>query len=104
EAEARRAEHALQPDAMDLVFQGAACANRGMTPENTSRAIDFFERALVLDPQNTEALIGVAGINANSGSAFMRDDRTARLAAAEADALTALSKAPQHALAHLYLG
>jgi len=104
EAEARRAEHSLHPDAMDLVFQGAACANKGMTPENTLRAIEFFERALVLDPENTEALIGMAGINANTGSAFMSDDRTARLAAAEAAAVKALSKAPQHALAHLYLG
>src|SRR6516164_2703160 len=103
-AEARRAEHSLHPDAMDLVFQGAACANKGMTPENTLRAIEFFERALVLDPENTEALIGMAGINANTGSAFMSDDRTARLAAAEAAAVKALSKAPQHALAHLYLG
>jgi TolB-like protein/Tfp pilus assembly protein PilF len=104
EAEARRAEHSTHPDAMDLVFQGAACANKGLTPQNTLRAIHLFERALALDPENTEALIGVASINANSGSAFMSDDRTARLAAAEAAAIKALSKAPQHALAHLYLG
>ena len=34
----------------------------------------------------------------------MSDDRTARLAAGKAAAEKALSKAPQHALAHLYLG
>jgi TolB-like protein len=32
EAEARRAERSLHPDAMDLYFQGIAFANRGTTP------------------------------------------------------------------------
>jgi hypothetical protein len=34
----------------------------------------------------------------------MTDDRAARLAAAEAALTKALSLAPEHALAHLYLG
>ena len=37
-AEARRAEHSPHPDAMDLYFQGKACANRGVTPENMAQA------------------------------------------------------------------
>jgi tetratricopeptide (TPR) repeat protein len=104
DAEARRAERSQHPDAMDLYFQGIACANRGMTSEYVSQARGFFERALTLDPNNIEALVGLAGVDANSGSAFMSDDRTSRFAAAEATSLKALSKAPQHALAHLYLG
>jgi hypothetical protein len=32
-AEARRAENALHPDAMDLIFQGRASFNKGQTSE-----------------------------------------------------------------------
>jgi TolB-like protein/class 3 adenylate cyclase len=51
-AEARRAEHSLRLDAMDLVFQGRAWYNKGLTPDHMGRARDFFERALALDPEN----------------------------------------------------
>ena len=33
EAEARQAERAVHPDATDLVFQGWAWFNKGMSPE-----------------------------------------------------------------------
>ena len=36
-AEARRAERALNPDSMDLYFQGVSCYNKGFSPENLSR-------------------------------------------------------------------
>jgi TolB-like protein len=49
EAEARRAERSLHPDAMDLCFQGRAWAMKGLTPEYMARAGGFFERALALD-------------------------------------------------------
>jgi TolB-like protein/Tfp pilus assembly protein PilF len=103
-AEARRAERAPRPDSMDLYFQGMACANKGITPEYTAQARDFFKRALALDPSNIEALVGTAAVDSVRGSTFMTDDRAARLAAAEAALTKALSLAPEHALAHLYLG
>jgi len=37
-AEARLAERALRPDAMDLYFQGVACVNKGMTPQHRAGA------------------------------------------------------------------
>src|ERR1700727_467885 len=37
-AEARRAERAPSPDSMDFYFQGAACLNRGFTPDNLAQA------------------------------------------------------------------
>ena len=46
EAEARRAGRALNPDAMDLYFQGKACWNKGLTPEYLAQARDYFERSL----------------------------------------------------------
>ena len=104
EAEAQRAGRALHPDAMDLYFQGKACWNKGMTPEYLAQARDFFERALALDPENVEALVGLATVVATVAGSFAIDDRTAQFAAAETALTRALSMAPRHAMAHLALG
>jgi len=103
-AEARRAERMQHPDAMDLNFQGRACLNRGTTREYMDRARGFFQRALELDPCNVVALIGMATVDGSVGASFMTDDGTARLAAAEAASIKALSLAPSHAEAHICLG
>ena len=104
EAEARRAERSLHPDAMDLYFQGMAWFNKGPIPEHMAQARGFFERALVLDPKNVEALVGMANVDADSAGGYSTDDRDARLAVAEVAVLKALSMAPQHAMAHMQLG
>ena len=103
-AEARRAEHSLHPDALDLYFQGRARWNRGWTPSNMILARSFFERALGLDPENVDALAGIAVVDVASAGFLLVDDADLRVAAAETALIKALSLAPQHALAHLYLG
>jgi len=103
-AEARRAERAPHPDSMDLYFQGSAWVNKGPSPEYLAQARGFFERALALDPGNVEALVGLASVDALRGAYFVSDDRTARLAAAEAALTKVLSLAPNHAMAHCLLG
>ena len=103
-AEARRSERSLHPNSMDLYFQGRAVANKGIAPEYQTQARGFFERALALDPENIEALVGLAGVDADIASSFMTDDRTTHLVAAEAATIKALSIAPEHARAHLHLG
>jgi TolB-like protein len=102
-AEARRAEQSVNPDAMDLYFQGIAFANKGITPEYTTRARDFFERALALDPSYVEALVARANVDEAIASALLEEPGK-RVAVAEATLNKALSLAPQHALAHLLLG
>jgi TolB-like protein/Flp pilus assembly protein TadD len=104
EAEARRAERSSHPDAMDLCFQGRGWAIKGITPEYMARAGGFFERALALDPENVGALVGIAAVDVARAAFFLADDPEVRLAAAEAALTRALSLAPQHALAHMYLG
>ncbi len=104
EAEARRAERSIHPDAMDLVFQGRALLNSGLTPEYMSRARHFYERALALDPKNVEAMVGLALVDGSVGAALLTDNPQARLAAAEANAARALSLAPNNAEAHIALG
>jgi TolB-like protein/tetratricopeptide (TPR) repeat protein len=103
-AEARRAERSIDPDAMDLVFQGRALLNSGLTPEYMARARHFYERALALDPKNVEAMVGLALVDGSVGAALMTDDPQARLAAAEVNAAQALSLAPNNAEAHIALG
>jgi TolB-like protein len=103
-AEARRAERSPNPNAMDLYFQGIACLHNGLTNEHMAQARGLFERALALDPGNIEALVGTAIVDFNRGVNFSIDDRAAPLAAAEAALIKALSTAPQHAQAHMYLG
>ncbi|WGR70282.1 MULTISPECIES: adenylate/guanylate cyclase domain-containing protein [unclassified Bradyrhizobium] len=103
-AEARRAERSLHPSALDLYFQGMARWNKGWTPAHLAQAGSFFERALELDPDNVEALVGIAAIDiANAGINFT-DNPDALYAAAETALNKALSLAPQYALAHAFLG
>jgi TolB-like protein/class 3 adenylate cyclase/Flp pilus assembly protein TadD len=104
EAEARRAESSLHPDSMDFYFQGMAWFNRGPTPEHVAQAVGFFERALALDPKNIEALVGIANVNLRTATTYLTDDLFPRIAAAETALTKALSLAPQHARAHMYLG
>jgi TolB-like protein len=103
-AEARRAENSLHPNSMDLFFQGRASWNKGLTPEFMLRARDFFERALTQDPDNIEALVGMAQADSALGINLFTNDRIARLAASEMALIKALSITPSHALAHAALG
>jgi hypothetical protein len=75
EAEARRAEDSLHPDAMDLYFQGIAFANKGTTADYLTQATNFFERALTLDPNNIDALVGRANVDVIIASAMLIDER-----------------------------
>jgi TolB-like protein len=103
EAEARRAELSPHPDPVDLIFQGRSWLIKGMTPEHMAQARSHFERALVLDPGNIEALVGTANLDVASVIAAMDVDRDARLAAAEATLTNVLSRPPRHARAHMFL-
>jgi TolB-like protein len=103
-AEARRAEHSLRPCAIDLYFQGMARWNKSGTPAQMLQARSFFERALELDPNNVESLVGIAAIDMAIASLFLGDDAHERVATAETALIKALALAPQHALAHMFLG
>ena len=102
--EARRAERSSHPDAMDLVFQGNAWLNRGVTPSHLAQGRRFFEKAIALDPENVGAMFGLARVDMTSGIDAYSDDPSARLAAAEATLTTLLSLAPKYAPARLVLG
>ena len=103
-AEAKRAERLLQPSSLDLYFRGMARWNKSWTPEHMRQARGYFERALELDPENVDALVGIAAIDGACAGNFIADDAGPRLKAAEIALVKALSLAPEHALAHMLLG
>jgi TolB-like protein len=82
-AEARRAERTPRPDSMDLYFQGRAWHHKGLAPENMEQARGFYERALALDPENIEALVGMAEVHNQVADSFMTDNPAPHIAAAE---------------------
>jgi len=59
-AEAQRSVHSTDPDAIDLMMRGWAVLWQPMTKESTALARDYFERAIRIDPQNVEAMVGFA--------------------------------------------
>jgi tetratricopeptide (TPR) repeat protein len=60
-AEAQKSGHSTNPDAIDLMMRGwAALWQPQMTKESTASARDYFERAINIDPQNPEAMVGLA--------------------------------------------
>ena len=103
-AEARRAEQAPTPNSMDFYFQGLAWLNKGVTPDYIARARSFFDLALAADPDNVEALIGLASADMAAGVLSFVADPIAAFAAAEAHLTRALSSVPDHAQGHMLLG
>jgi adenylate cyclase len=102
--EASRAERTPNPDSMDLYFQGMAWFNKGHNPADVERARGFFERALALDPDNLDAVVGMACADAQAAIGYYVDDKAERLASVEANLNRVLSQSPNNARAHYCMG
>ena len=89
---------------MDLYFQGLAWLNKGTTTDNVVQARSFFDRALLADRDNVDALIGSAAADAREGAHSFVTDPAAAFAVAEAKLTKALSSVPDHAVGHMWLG
>src|SRR5262249_16353319 len=96
EHEARRSARSPHPNSMDLYFQGKALLNKGWTLEHVKQAGSIFQRALALDPQNIEAMVGKAEAEYRFANSFMSDDQRALRAATEVTVAKLLSVAPTH--------
>jgi adenylate cyclase len=59
-AKGQKSTHSTNPDAIDLAMRGWAAHWQPPTKESITLARDYFERALTLDPQNVEAMVGLA--------------------------------------------
>ena len=89
---------------MDHYFQGMAWLNKGLSVDNMAQARSFFDRALTANPDNVDALIGSARVDALEGANSFVTDPVAAFAAAESKLTKALSSVRDHARALLYLG
>ena len=92
------------PDAVDLAMQGWAAYNQPLSPANMDKAVDYFERALQLDPKSPRALVGLS--LALSDRAFIFGSANAAQDANRADDLAdqILATQPDNALAHYAKG
>jgi adenylate cyclase len=66
-AEAQRSTHSTNPDAIDLTMRGWAALWQPPTEESITSARDYFERAIKIDPQNAEAMVGLAYARPRAG-------------------------------------
>ena len=103
-AEARRAERAATPNSMDHYFLGLAESNKGVTAEIFDKACSHYDRAIELDQNNVDALIGRTWIDLFSATNYLSNDRVERFRSAEARLSKVLKLSSNHANAHCALG
>jgi TolB-like protein len=103
-AEARRAERAATPDSMDHYFLGLAQSNKGVTAEIFDKACSHYDRAIELDQNNVDALIGRTWIDLFSATNYLSNDRVERFRSAEARLGKVLKLSSNNANAHCALG
>src|SRR5258708_38868903 len=77
---------------------------KGPTYENFVKASDFFERALIVDQNCIEALLGRARVEMAWGTTFIDENRWTHFAAAEPLLAKVLALSPNNAMAHAFLG
>ena len=103
-AEARRAERAATPNSMDHYFLGLAQSNKGVTAEIFDKACSYYDRAIELDQNNADALIGRTWIDLFSATNYLSNDRVERFRSAEARLGKVLKLSSNNANAHCALG
>jgi adenylate cyclase len=104
EAETRRGQAKLDPDAFDLVLRGRAARNRGASRENNEAALLAFEAALAIDPDDVAALCGAGECLTTAITSLWSVDRERDIARAEGLAGRALALAPREPECHFVLG
>jgi adenylate cyclase len=89
------------PDALDYILRGRAARTKPNSPEVLGQAINFFERALSLDPQSVEAQTQLANALTSRVLDGMTASRATDLARAEQLVDQALAASPRYAPAHV---
>jgi adenylate cyclase len=110
-AEALRAmrERPNNPDAVDLAMRGTAIMNGTESLASLNEAVGLFERALSLDKNNVQALLGLSLALSDRAQDFADDNAAGDLARAEQAVDAALAIQSDNSVAHLtksgvYLG
>jgi adenylate cyclase len=98
---ARPTEH---PDALDYILRGRATSRKAITPDNYTKAVDLFERALALDPGSVEAQTSLALTLISRVNSRMTTTRTVDIARAKGLIGQSLAISPGSTDAHLARG
>jgi adenylate cyclase len=101
---AQQAEQSTHPDAIDLVMRGRAAALRPRDKGATQEARRYFEQALAIASESSEAKTGLAEILVGMVLSLMSDDRERDLAQADALVSQALAVQSGSAWAHYVKG
>jgi adenylate cyclase len=105
-AESLRAmrERVNNPDAVDLAMRGWAAYYKQRDAANTNEAIGYFERALQLDPQLPQALLGLSQALSERANNYWSANPTEDVDRADVLVSRVLSDQPGNARAHLAKG
>ncbi|HKW17270.1 MAG TPA: winged helix-turn-helix domain-containing protein [Terriglobales bacterium] len=95
-------QHATNPAAYDALLTGRFLFNR-RNPADTEKAINYFQKAVALDPNNAQAWAALAYANASLGSDLGIASRAKVLPQAQAAIAKALVIDPNLAEAHTIL-
>jgi len=98
---ARPTEH---PDALDCILRGRAALNRGLTPENYSEAMGFFETALSQDPASVAARAFMAQALVGRVLEYMTSSVEDDIKRADALVGEVIAALPHHAFARYVQG
>jgi len=93
-----------RPDAMTYLMRGRAAMWKVPTPENWAEAVDFFEKALALEPASVEAQGLLAAMLSARAIYKWTDSAAADVARAEALVGQALAASPLSPFAHYAKG
>jgi adenylate cyclase len=97
--EGRRAQR-TDPDAVDLTMRGWSVLNGGPNKDDAQRSVALFEDALRLDPENSQARVGLAQALTLIYRNRWDPEPPKVLARADEAASRAISTAPNYAHAH----
>ena len=98
-AEGRRAQR-TDPDAIDLTMRGWSVLNGGPNKEDVQRAVGLFEDALRIDPENSQARVGLAQALTSVYRNRWDPEPAKVLARADEAATRGIATAPNYAHAH----
>jgi adenylate cyclase len=97
--EGRRAPRA-NPDAVDLTMRGWSVLNAGPNKDDVQRSVTWFEQALRIDPDNSQANAGLAQALTSIYRSRWDPEPARVLVRADEAATRAVSTAPNNAQAH----
>jgi TolB-like protein len=92
------------PDALDYIFRGRAAFLKPASRGTRTEQVDWFERALTIDPESVEAQANLATALSARVLDDMTDSPTADVARAERLAENALAASPHSSVAHYARG